>query len=364
MERLESLRQPTIAALNGIAYGGGLELALACDLRLAADHVKLAAPEVGIATVPGWGMTTRLATVVGPARAKQMILTGLPIDAERAASWGVVSEVVPAADLDAATDDLAARIAAQAPVAVQVAKQLIDATRPRTSLEALGGGSDRVHGRRSRGPGGVPRTTDRPSTEAPESMSLCRKPGPPERLRGPGGGSDRLRRRPGQAARDDAARTRSRSTRSDGRWHVEDEAWTNWTEGFLGGLMLDHRPPDGRRLVARAGRALQPPDRATQGRPHRPRPRVPVHLDLEALVRGDGRSGQVGHGRPRRTDDGPAVQREGPLPALVRLRRLVLHRHHDERRDHLRSRSGDGRRGPPADRHRALPDHPTSPRAR
>jgi enoyl-CoA hydratase/carnithine racemase len=140
MERLESLRQPTIAALNGIAYGGGLELALACDLRLAADHVKLAAPEVGIATVPGWGMTTRLATVVGPARAKQMILTGLPIDAERAATWGLVSEMVPAADLDAATDDLAARIAAQAPVAVQVAKELIDATRPRTSLEALGGG--------------------------------------------------------------------------------------------------------------------------------------------------------------------------------------------------------------------------------
>jgi enoyl-CoA hydratase/carnithine racemase len=140
MERLESLRQPTIAALNGIAYGGGLELALACDLRLAADHVVLGAPEVGIATVPGWGMTTRLAMVVGPARAKQMILTGLPIDAARAAAWGLVSEVVPAGDLDAATDELAAQIAAQAPVAVQVAKQLIDATRPRTSLEALGGG--------------------------------------------------------------------------------------------------------------------------------------------------------------------------------------------------------------------------------
>ena len=85
-------------------------------------------------------MTTRLATVIGPARAKQMILTGLPIDAERAASWGLVSEVVPAAELGSATDELAARIAAQAPVAVQVAKELIDATRPRTSLEALGGG--------------------------------------------------------------------------------------------------------------------------------------------------------------------------------------------------------------------------------
>ena len=140
MERLESLRQPTIAALNGLAYGGGLELALACDLRIAADHVKLAAPEVGIATVPGWGMTTRLATIAGPARAKQMILTGLPIDAARAAAWGVVSEVVPADQLDSATDELAAHIAAQAPVAVQVAKQLIDAGRPRTSLESLGSG--------------------------------------------------------------------------------------------------------------------------------------------------------------------------------------------------------------------------------
>jgi enoyl-CoA hydratase len=69
MDRLEGLRQPTIAALNGMAYGGGLELALACDLRIAADTVKVAAPEVGIGTIPGWGMTTRLAVVAGPARA-------------------------------------------------------------------------------------------------------------------------------------------------------------------------------------------------------------------------------------------------------------------------------------------------------
>jgi enoyl-CoA hydratase/carnithine racemase len=140
LDRLESVRQPTIAALNGVAFGGGLELALACDVRIAADHVKLGAPEVGIGTVPGWGMTTRLVTVVGPARAKQMILTGLPIDAARAAEWGLVSEVVPADELAAAAGELAARIAAQAPVAVQVAKQLIDANRPRASLEALGGG--------------------------------------------------------------------------------------------------------------------------------------------------------------------------------------------------------------------------------
>lgn len=140
MDRLETLRQPTIAALNGIAFGGGLELALACDLRIAADHVTVGAPEVGIGTVPGWGMTTRLAAVVGSARAKQMILTGSPIDAAQAAAWGLVSEVVPADDLAARANELAARIAAQAPVAVQVAKQLIDASRPRTSLEPLGGG--------------------------------------------------------------------------------------------------------------------------------------------------------------------------------------------------------------------------------
>jgi enoyl-CoA hydratase/carnithine racemase len=142
IDRLDGLRQPTIAALNGIAYGGGLELALACDLRIAADTVKVAAPEVGIGTIPGWGMTTRLAVVAGPARAKQMILGGEPVDAGRAEAWGILSEVVPAADLQDAVSRTATRIAAQAPVAVQVAKQLIDGLRPRVpaSLEALGSG--------------------------------------------------------------------------------------------------------------------------------------------------------------------------------------------------------------------------------
>ena len=142
LDRLEGLRQPTIAALNGIAYGGGLELALACDLRIAADTVRVAAPETGIGTIPGWGMTTRLAVVAGPARAKQMILGGQPVDAARAEAWGVLSEVVPAAELEDAVRRTAERIAAQAPVAVQVAKQLVDGLRPRVpaSLEALGSG--------------------------------------------------------------------------------------------------------------------------------------------------------------------------------------------------------------------------------
>jgi enoyl-CoA hydratase/carnithine racemase len=87
-------------------------------------------------------MTTRLAVIAGPARAKQMILTGLPVAAADAQAWGVLSRVVPAADLEAETAELAAHIAVKAPVAVQVAKQLIDGLRPRAaaSLEALGGG--------------------------------------------------------------------------------------------------------------------------------------------------------------------------------------------------------------------------------
>jgi enoyl-CoA hydratase/carnithine racemase len=142
VDRLDGLRQPTIAAINGIAYGGGLELALACDLRIAADTARVAAPEVGIGTIPGWGMTSRLAVVAGPARAKQMILTGEPVEASRAEAWGVLSEVVPAEELQVAARRTADRIAAQAPVAVQVAKQLIDGLRPRVpaSLEALGSG--------------------------------------------------------------------------------------------------------------------------------------------------------------------------------------------------------------------------------
>ena len=132
----------TIAAINGYALGGGLELALACDLRIAADHATFATPEVGIATVPGWGATGRLAAIAGPARAKQLILTGQPIDARTAASWGLVGEIVPAGELADRTRALATQIAEQAPIAVQVAKQLIDGQRPRpaVALEALGGG--------------------------------------------------------------------------------------------------------------------------------------------------------------------------------------------------------------------------------
>ncbi|GIV79234.1 enoyl-CoA hydratase/isomerase family protein [Litorilinea aerophila] len=124
--RLADLPQPVLAALHGYAFGGGLELALAADLRLAAADCQLAFPEVRLGTIPGWGGTRRLPALVGPARAKELVLTGNPIDAARAAQWGLVNEVVDADRLLARTLELARSIAANAPIAVQASKQLID----------------------------------------------------------------------------------------------------------------------------------------------------------------------------------------------------------------------------------------------
>ncbi|MDX9862639.1 MAG: enoyl-CoA hydratase-related protein [Rhodospirillales bacterium] len=153
--RLADLRQPSIAAIAGIAFGGGLELALSCDLRVAADSAKFALPEVTIATVPGWTGTQRLPLLIGEARAKQMVLTGQRIDAQTAAQWGLINEAVPMADLDKRAHELARQIAANAPVSVQTAKQLVNAGLGRdtaATLEALAGSmtgftEDAVEGR-------------------------------------------------------------------------------------------------------------------------------------------------------------------------------------------------------------------------
>ena len=126
-DRLARLRQPTIAAIGGIAYGGGLELALACDLRVAAAGARFAFPEVTIGAIPGWAGSQRLPRLVGAGRAKQLILAGEPIDAATAAAWGLVNEVVPADRLADRALELARRIAENAPTAVQASKQLVDA---------------------------------------------------------------------------------------------------------------------------------------------------------------------------------------------------------------------------------------------
>ncbi len=125
-DRFARLRQPVIAVLNGLAFGGGLELALAADLRLAVEGAELTMPEVKLGTVPGWGGTSRLPALIGASRAKQLILTGARVDAATAERWGLVNEVHPRDALSPRARALAEQIAANAPVAVQLAKQLID----------------------------------------------------------------------------------------------------------------------------------------------------------------------------------------------------------------------------------------------
>lgn len=124
-ERLERARQPVVCAIQGYAFGGGLELALGCDLRIAADSARFAMPEVKLGTIPGWGGTGRLPQLIGGARAKQMIFTGEQIGADTAERWGLVNEVVPGTLLRNSVATLAEKICANAPVAVQTAKQLI-----------------------------------------------------------------------------------------------------------------------------------------------------------------------------------------------------------------------------------------------
>jgi len=109
---IRALPMPTIAAIDGMAFGGGLELALCCDLRIAATTARFALPEVKIGIVPGWGGPARLAALVGTSRAKQMALTGTPIDAATALQWGLANEVVASESLLARASALAADIAA------------------------------------------------------------------------------------------------------------------------------------------------------------------------------------------------------------------------------------------------------------
>jgi enoyl-CoA hydratase/carnithine racemase len=135
-DRLERAKQPVICAIQGFAYGGGLELALACDIRIVTESARFAMPEVKLGTVPGWGGTDRLPRLIGSARAKQMIFTGEPITAEVAEHWDLANEVVPVASLGDRTRALAEKIAGNAPVAVQTAKQLI-ARSSSATLESL-----------------------------------------------------------------------------------------------------------------------------------------------------------------------------------------------------------------------------------
>lgn len=124
--QLARLQIPTIAAVNGMALGGGCEIILACDFRLAAEHAVFGLPEVGLGIIPGAGGTQRLPRLIGPTRAKELIFTARRIDAATALAWGLVSQLAPADQLLAAAGALAAQIARQSPLALAYAKAAID----------------------------------------------------------------------------------------------------------------------------------------------------------------------------------------------------------------------------------------------
>jgi enoyl-CoA hydratase/carnithine racemase len=125
-DRVARIPKPAIAAINGFALGGGLELALACDLRIASDSAQLGFPEVTLASLPGWGGTQRLARLIGPSRAKQVAMTGRRLGAQRCLDLGLVDETCPAAELQSAALALAAELASQPLESLEAIKQVID----------------------------------------------------------------------------------------------------------------------------------------------------------------------------------------------------------------------------------------------
>ena len=122
---VETLPQPVIAAVNGFAMGGGCELALAADIRIASNNAVFAQPEVGLGIPPGWGGTQRLVRAIGPGMAAEMILTGRRVKADEALRIGLVNAVYPLAELIARATELAETIAKNSPLAVRSSKRLM-----------------------------------------------------------------------------------------------------------------------------------------------------------------------------------------------------------------------------------------------
>ena len=121
-DAIRSLRKPVIAAVNGYAFGGGLETALSCDIRLASATASFAAPEIKLGWIGGGGMTTFLAQSIGASNAALMLMTGDPIDAQKALAWGLISEIVEPDQLHARATELAQTIASRPPIAAETAK--------------------------------------------------------------------------------------------------------------------------------------------------------------------------------------------------------------------------------------------------
>jgi enoyl-CoA hydratase len=126
LDAVARIPRPTIASISGFALGGGCELALACDFRIASERAKLGQPEILLGIIPGGGGTQRLARLVGPARAKELVFSGRQVGAAEALSIGLVDRVVAPDELVAATDAWAAELAAGPSAALAIAKRAVD----------------------------------------------------------------------------------------------------------------------------------------------------------------------------------------------------------------------------------------------
>jgi enoyl-CoA hydratase/3-hydroxyacyl-CoA dehydrogenase len=120
--KVEQMTKPVIAAINGYALGGGLELALACDFRIAAEHAELGSPEIGLGLIPGWGGTQRLVRTVGLARAKELVMLGTRLKADEAQKIGLVNKVVHYEKLKEEVNQVAQKLCDGPPVAMKYAK--------------------------------------------------------------------------------------------------------------------------------------------------------------------------------------------------------------------------------------------------
>jgi enoyl-CoA hydratase len=123
---LEKLPQPVIAAVDGMAWGMGSEIALGCDFRICTDRASFAQPEINLGIITGGGASQRLPRIVGKAKAMEIILTGSPISANEAYKWGLVNQVVPPEELDSAVEKLAKKIVAKSPLMVKWAKECVN----------------------------------------------------------------------------------------------------------------------------------------------------------------------------------------------------------------------------------------------
>jgi len=122
---LENLDKPVIAAINGYALGGGLEVAMSCDLRIASETARMGQTEINIGLIPGWGGTQRLTRLIGSTKAKELVFTGKIIDAKTAEQLGILNMVVPSDRFRETVHQFAADLTTKAPVAIKVAKALI-----------------------------------------------------------------------------------------------------------------------------------------------------------------------------------------------------------------------------------------------